>query len=198
MYLSYQPLAFFLRWLPLADTNNLFYSQQPNHCTPPIACNDSCKHTAPHLFTSVFYCGTLKTWLIDLPVVYFYPVPLMVMDPQSFPVSFCVLPCAGWHSGPAGTFQHLLPWANLLTGGKEGWNTLLRLRDLGLRLKLIKYIEGHVMYRKCVIDVGKTGASGASRLSHNLLNTGGGMQSKCQNLWLIVFTKQKLMKKSLN
>lgn len=95
----------------------------------------------------------------------------MVMDPQSFSVSFCVLPSAGCHSGPMGTYQHLLPLANPLTGGKEGWNTLFRLRDLGLGLKLIKYIAKHVMYSRSVIGVGMAGVAGAPRLNYSVLET---------------------------
>lgn len=70
-----------------------------------------------------------------------------------------------------------MPWAIPLTGGEERWNTLFRLRDLGL--KLIKHIDGHAVYSKCAISIGKTGVSGAPRLNYNLVKSG-----------LIVITKQ--------
>lgn len=142
-----------LKWLPFVDINCLFYSQELNHSTPPRACNESCKHTALHLFTgSLFYCGTLKTWLIDLSAEYFYPVPLMVMDLQSFSVSFCVLPSAGWHAGANGD----LPAPSAMGKSSDLWR-----RGMGYPLQIERsrpkakayeiYIVGYVVYNRVIV-----------------------------------------------
>jgi len=42
-----------------------------------------------------------------LSAEYFYPVLLLAMDPQSFPVSSGVLPSTGWCFGPIKPFCHI-------------------------------------------------------------------------------------------
>lgn len=59
--------------------------------------------------TLLLHCSTFKPWLIDLSAEYFYPVLLLAMDPQSFPVSFGVLPSTRRCFGPIKTFCHLAP-----------------------------------------------------------------------------------------